>query len=62
MNAPADTLNYEIAGYIAIFGIMIVYLASLLIRSHHLHQDEELLNELEKNQKNKEKEYGQRNT
>jgi hypothetical protein len=55
MNPPADTLNYMIAGYIVIFGIMIVYLASLLIRSHNLHQDEELLNELEKNQKNKEK-------
>ena len=55
MNAPADTLNYMIAGYIAIFGIMIIYLASLLIRSHNLHKDEELLDELKKNQKNKEK-------
>jgi hypothetical protein len=55
MNGPADTLNYMIAGYIVIFGIMIVYLASLLIRSHNLHQDEELLNELDKNQKTKEK-------
>ncbi|MDR3577539.1 MAG: hypothetical protein P4L50_27055 [Anaerolineaceae bacterium] len=55
MNAPADTLNYMIAGYVVIFGIMIVYLASLLIRSHNLDQDEELLNELEKNQTNKEK-------
>ena len=54
MNPPADTINYMIAGYIVIFGIMIVYLASLLIRSHNLHQDEELLNELDKNQKNKE--------
>jgi hypothetical protein len=43
-----------IAGYIVIFGIMIVYLASLLIRSRNLHKDEELLNELDKNEKNKE--------
>jgi len=55
MDSPANTLNYMIAGYIVIFGIMIVYLASLLIRSHNLHKDVDLLKLLDQNQKNKEK-------
>lgn len=32
MEAPANTLNYMIAGYIVIFGVMAVYIASLVIR------------------------------
>ncbi len=48
MEGPADTLSYMIAGYAVIFGIMLVYLASLVIRWRNLRQDEELLEELEK--------------
>jgi hypothetical protein len=32
MDAPANTLNYMIAGYIVIFGVMAVYIASLVMR------------------------------
>ena len=48
MEGPADTLTYMIAGYAVIFGIMLVYLASLIIRWRNLRQDEELLEQLEK--------------
>lgn len=48
MEGPANTLNYMIAGYVVIFGIMIVYLASLIIRWRNLRQDEELLEQLDK--------------
>lgn len=48
MEGPADTLSYMIAGYAVIFGIMIVYLASLIIRWRNLRQDEELLEQLDK--------------
>jgi len=48
MEGPADTLSYMIAGYGVIFGIMLVYLASLVIRWRNLRQDEEMLEQLEK--------------
>jgi len=48
MDGPADTLNYMIAGYGVIIGIMIIYLASLVIRWRNLRQDEDLLEQLEK--------------
>lgn len=47
MEQPADTVSYFIAGYVVIFGVMIVYLASLIIRWRNLKQDEALLNELD---------------
>ena len=47
MEGPADTLNYMIAGYGIIFGIMGIYLASLIIRWRNLRQDEDLLEELD---------------
>jgi uncharacterized membrane protein YecN with MAPEG domain len=36
-----------IAGYAVIFGIMLIYLASLIVRRRNLRQDEETLQELE---------------
>lgn len=47
MDAPANTLNYMIAGYSVIFGVMLVYLVSLIIRHHNLRQDLTTLKELE---------------
>jgi len=47
MEQPANTLSYFIAGYGVIFGVMIVYLAILIIRWRNLKQDEALLNELD---------------
>lgn len=48
---PANTLSYMIAGYVVIFGVMIVYLASLVVRWRNLRQDEEMLEEVEEQQK-----------
>lgn len=46
-DAPAQTSGYFIAGYVVIFGVMALYLASLIIRSRNLQQDMEVLNQLE---------------
>jgi hypothetical protein len=50
MEGPANTLNYMIAGYVVIFGVMAVYLVSLVVRWRNLRQDEESLQELDKQQ------------
>ena len=47
MEGPADTIGYMIAGYVVIFGVMLVYLASLVVRYRNLHQDEELLEQMD---------------
>lgn len=44
---PAETTAYMIAGYAVIFGVMLIYLASLAIRRRNLEQDLEVLEELE---------------
>jgi len=44
----ANTLNYMIAGYAVIFGTIGIYLLSLWLRYRSLHQDEALLDELGK--------------
>ncbi|MBE0699470.1 MAG: hypothetical protein IH586_21310 [Anaerolineaceae bacterium] len=48
MEGPANTLNYMLAGYGVIFGIMFIYLASLFIRWRNLKQDEEILEQVKK--------------
>ena len=49
--APAQTTNYMIAGYLVIFGIMFLYIASLFIRNRKLKQELETLNQLEQQEK-----------
>jgi hypothetical protein len=44
---PANTVGYMIGGYAVIFGIMLIYLASLVLRSRNLKQDETALKEIE---------------
>lgn len=46
--APADTGAYMIAGYAVIFGVMALYLISLVIRRRNLQQDLQVLEEIEK--------------
>ncbi len=46
-DAPAETTGYMIAGYVVIFGSMLVYLLSLVMRSRSLSQDLEVLKEME---------------
>jgi hypothetical protein len=47
---PAQTVNYFIAGYTVIFGVMALYLASLIIRRRNLLQDLETLEEVQEGQ------------
>jgi hypothetical protein len=44
---PANTTSYMIAGYTVIFGIMLIYLISLLIRQRNLQKDLEVLEEIQ---------------
>lgn len=44
---PAETTNFMVAGYVVIFGVMLIYLASLYIRRRNLRQDLEMLQELD---------------
>jgi hypothetical protein len=53
MEGPADTLVYFVAGYVTIFVIMSIYLASLIIRHRNLRQEEEMLKSLEAEEKNR---------
>jgi hypothetical protein len=45
---PAQTVNYMIAGYTVIFGVMLIYLISLSIRRRNLQRDMGILEEIEK--------------
>ena len=45
--APADTTTYMIAGFVIIFGVMLLYLISLYIRRRNLENDLEVLEELD---------------
>ena len=47
-DAPANTLNYMIAGYIVIFGVMLLYWISLSLRRRNLIQDLEILEDQDK--------------
>ncbi len=51
LDVPPDTLSYMIAGYAVIFGFLLIYLVSLVIRRRSLRQDLELLDELEDKKK-----------
>jgi len=51
MNTPADTMSYMIAGYTVIFGVMIIYLVSLVVRYRNLKQEETMLKDLEQEKK-----------
>lgn len=44
---PADTTSYMIAGYAVIFGVMLLYLISLLVRQRNLQKDMEVLEEIQ---------------
>lgn len=45
--APANTTSFMIAGYAVIFGVMMIYLVSLVIRRRNLQKDLEVLEDLE---------------
>ena len=43
----ADTTNFMIAGYVIIFGVMLIYLVSLLVRQRNLQKDMQVLEEIQ---------------
>jgi len=47
-NAPVDTSNYYIAGYVIFFTVMTIYLTSLFVRDRNLRREYKLLVDLEK--------------
>lgn len=49
--APAQTTAYMIAGYSVIFGVMLIYIISLLVRNRNLKRDVNTLHELEQQEK-----------
>jgi len=51
LQAPAETTGYLIAGYTVIFGVMFLYIVSLIVRSRKLKQELEILKELEQEKK-----------
>jgi len=46
-DGPADTLNFMIAGFAVILGVIGVFLASLTVRFRNLKRDLDLLHEME---------------
>ena len=47
---PANTTSFMIAGYTIIFGVMLLYLISLLVRQRNLQKDLEVLEEIQSDQ------------
>ncbi len=45
--APAETTTYMVAGYSVIFGIMLIYIISLVLRNRNLKRDMQSLHDLE---------------
>lgn len=45
--APPETTNYMIAGYVVIFSVMAIYIASLFLRHRKYEQDIKILQELD---------------
>ena len=47
LETPPDTSQYMIAGYAISFGVMIIYVVSLYIRSRNLQRDLSMLEEMD---------------
>lgn len=45
MEEPLNTIGYFVAGYTVIFGIILIYIVSLIIRWQNLKREEEILTE-----------------
>jgi hypothetical protein len=50
-DGPAETTTYFIAGYVVIFGVMALYLASLILRRRNMQQDLDTLQQVEEQRK-----------
>lgn len=47
LDTPPDTSQYMIAGYVIAFGVMLIYVASLFIRTRNLNRDMSMFEEME---------------
>jgi len=47
MVGPADTYSYMIAGYVVIFGVILAYLGSLVVRWRSLQREKTMLEQIE---------------
>jgi CcmD family protein len=47
-DTPANTMNYMIAGYTVIFGVMLAYMISLVVRQRNLEREMKELEEMER--------------
>lgn len=50
-DAPPDTSVYMIVGYAAFFVLTAIYLVSLIVRSHNLHEDLKMLEKMQEENK-----------
>jgi hypothetical protein len=48
LETPPDTSSYMVAGYAVAFGVMLIYVLSLFIRSRNLNRDLSTLEEMDK--------------
>ena len=48
LQSPPDTSQYMVAGYAIAFGVMLIYVVSMLIRSRNLKSDLFMLEEMDK--------------
>jgi hypothetical protein len=48
LETPPDTSQYMAAGYAIAFGVMLIYVVSLFIRSRNLKRDMSMLEEMDK--------------
>lgn len=49
LETTPDTSSYMVAGYVIAFGVMLIYVASLFIRSRSLNRDLSMLEDMDKN-------------
>lgn len=48
LQSPPDTSQYMVAGYAIAFGVMLIYVGSMFIRSRNLKRDLSMLEEMDK--------------
>ena len=48
LETPPNTSSYMVAGYAVAFGVMLIYVVSLFIRSRNLKRDLSTLEEMDK--------------
>lgn len=48
LETPPDTSQYMVAGYAIAFGVMLIYVVSMFIRSRNLKRDLSMLEEMDK--------------